>query len=105
VNAQSLASNPFGSLGDSSGYNVQSIPMDSSPFSFGLPNFTSQFSNAILDACPNARIGIGGTTPPYTPFSFGGSQIPQTTPNIGGFPSFNLRSNPITSGWNNQPGG
>ena len=80
VNAQYLASNPFGSLGHSPGYNVKSIPMASIPFSYGMPNFTSQFSNAIPVAIPNASIGIGGTTPPYTPFSFGGSQIPQMTP-------------------------
>jgi hypothetical protein len=47
VNDSSLASNPFGGLGHSSGYNVQSIPMASSPFSYGMPNFTSQFSTAI----------------------------------------------------------
>jgi hypothetical protein len=41
VNAQSLASNPFRYLGHSSGYNIQSIPMASSPFSYGMPNFTS----------------------------------------------------------------
>jgi hypothetical protein len=41
VNAHTTASNPFGSLGHSPGYNVQSIPMDSSPFSYGMPNFTS----------------------------------------------------------------
>jgi hypothetical protein len=89
VNAQSTALNPFGPLGHSLGYNVQSIPMDSSPFSYGMPNFTSHFLNAIIVVGPNSSIGIGGTTPPYTPFSFGGSQIPQTTPNMGGIPSFN----------------
>jgi len=105
VNAQATASNPFGSLGHSPGYNVQSIPMASSPFSYGIPNFTSQFSNSILDVGPNASIGLGGNTPPYTPFSFGGSQIPQMTPNMGGILAFNPGSNPPTSGWNNQPGG
>jgi hypothetical protein len=79
--------------------------MASSPFSYGMPNFTSQFSNSIPATGPNASIGLGGTTPPYTPFSFGGSQIPQTTPNMGGIPSFNPGSNPLASGWSNQPGG
>jgi hypothetical protein len=41
VNAYTTTSNPFGSLGHSPGYNVQSIPMASSPFSYGMPNFTS----------------------------------------------------------------
>jgi hypothetical protein len=104
VNAQSTTSNPFGSLGHSPGYNVQSIPMDSSPFSYDMLKFTLQFSNAIPAACPNASIGLGETTPPYTPFSFGGSQIPQTTPNMGGIPDFNPVSNPLASEWNNQHG-
>jgi hypothetical protein len=41
VNNQPIATNPFGSLCHSSGYNVQSIPMASSPFSYGMSNFTS----------------------------------------------------------------
>ena len=68
VNAQSLALNSFGSLGHSPRYNVQSIPMASSPFSYGMPKFTSHFSNSIPVVGPNASIGLGGTTPPYTPF-------------------------------------
>jgi hypothetical protein len=70
--------------------------MDSSPLSYGMPNFTSQFLNSISAASPNASIGLGGSTPPYTPFSFDGSQIPQMTPNMGGIPTFNLGSNPPT---------
>ena len=73
VNFESLASNPFGSLCHSTGYNVQSIPMASSPFPYGMANFTSQFSNSSLVVGPNASIGLGGTTLPYAPFSFGGS--------------------------------
>jgi hypothetical protein len=68
VNASSLASNPFGGFGHSSVYNVQSIPMASIPFSYGMPNFTSVFSTAIPVVGPNASLGLGGTTPPYTPF-------------------------------------
>jgi hypothetical protein len=79
--------------------------MASSPFSYGMPNFTSQFSSSIPAAGPNASIGLGGSTSPYTPFSFGGSQIPQMTPIMGGIPAFNLGSNPPTSGWNSQPRG
>jgi hypothetical protein len=79
--------------------------MASSPFSYGMLKFTSQFSNGILIVVPNDSIGLGGTTPPYTPFSFGSSQIPQTTPNMGGIHAFNPGSNPLTFGWNNQLGG
>jgi hypothetical protein len=104
LNTQPISMNPFGSLGHSSGYNVQSIPMASSPFSYGMSNFTSQLSKSIPVVCPNASIGIRGTTPPYTPFSFGGTRVPQTNPTMGGFPPFNLGSNPVASGWRNQPG-
>jgi hypothetical protein len=103
VNTQPISMNPFGSLGHSPGYNVQSIPMASSPFSYGMPNFTSQFSNSIPAARPNASIGLGGTTP-YTMFSFGVSHIPQTTLTMGGIPSFNPGSNIVASGWSNQLG-
>jgi hypothetical protein len=50
-------------------------------------------------------MGLGGTTPPYTPFPFGGSHIPQMNPYLGSVPAFNPGSNPTTTGWNNQPGG
>jgi hypothetical protein len=77
----------------------------SSPFSYGMPNFTSQFSTIIPAAGTNSSIGLGGTTPPYTPFPFGGSHITQMNPNIGSFPTINPRSNPSTTGWNNPIGG
>jgi hypothetical protein len=103
VNAKPIAANPFDSLGHSPSYNVQSIPMASSPFSYGMSNFTSHFSNSIPIVGPNDSIRLGGTTPPYTPFSFVGSQIPQMTPTMGGILSFNPGSNPLASGWSNQP--
>jgi hypothetical protein len=70
--------------------------MASSPFSYGMLKFTSQFSNSIPVAGTNTSIGLGGTNPPHTPFSFGGTHVPQMTPTIGGFPPFR---------WSNQPGG
>jgi hypothetical protein len=105
VNASSLASNPFGGFGHSSSYNVHTIPIASSPFSYGMPNFTSQFSNDILAVIHNTSLGLGGTTPPYTPFSFGGSYIPQANPNVGSVPILNPRSNSSMAGWNNPAGG
>jgi hypothetical protein len=84
VNAQDTASNPFGSLGHSLGYNVQYIPMYSRYFFYGIPNFTSELLNSIPTVGLNASIGLGGSTPPYNPFSIGGSKIPQMTPNMGG---------------------
>jgi hypothetical protein len=97
VNDSSLASNPFGGLGNSSGYNVQSVPMASSPFSYGMPNFMSQFLTSIPATGPNTSFGLGETTPPYTPFPFGGSHIPQANPSLGSVPFVNPGSNPSTS--------
>jgi hypothetical protein len=70
-----------------------------------MPNFTSQFLNSIPVVGPNTSIGLGGSTPPCTPFSFGGSQIPQTTLNMGGILAFNPGYNSLTFGWNSQPRG
>jgi hypothetical protein len=58
--------------------------MASSPFLYGIPKLTLQFLNSIPATIPNASIRLGGSTPLCTPFSFGGSQIPQKTPNMGG---------------------
>jgi hypothetical protein len=69
VNASYLTLNPFGGFGHSSSYNVHTIPMASSPFLYGIPNFTSQFFTSILVVGPNASFKLGGTTPLYTPFS------------------------------------
>jgi hypothetical protein len=104
VNASSLTSNPFGGFGHSPSYNVQTIPMATSLFSYGIPSFTSQSSTSIPTAGHNVSLGLGGTTPPYTPFLFGISHIPQVNPNVGGVPFPNPRSNPSVAGWNNQAG-
>jgi hypothetical protein len=104
INASSLASNPFGSFGHSPSYNVQTIPMATSPFSYGMPSFSSPFSTSIPTADHNASLGPGGTTPPYTPFLFGNSHVPQENPNVGSLPSLNTGSNPSTTRWNNQAG-
>jgi hypothetical protein len=107
VNNQPIATNPFGSLCHSSGYNIQSIPMVSSPFSYGMLNFTSQFASSIPTSSSNISIRLGGMVPPHTPFSFGGAHVPQMNSIVGGLPPINPESNlgPNASRWSNQPGG
>jgi hypothetical protein len=78
--------------------------MATSPFSCGMPSFTSQFSTAIPAAGHNTSLGLGGSTPPYTPFSFGNSHVPQVNPNVGSVPFLNPMSNPSMNGWNNHVG-
>jgi hypothetical protein len=68
--------------------------MASSPFSYGMSNFTSQFSSSIPSSNLNTSIRLGGMAPPHTTFSFGDSHIPQMTPAVGGLPPFNPGSNP-----------
>jgi hypothetical protein len=78
--------------------------MATSPFSYGMPSFTSQLSTTIPAAGHNISLGPGGTTPPYTPFSFSSSHVPQVNPNVGSVPFLNPKSNPSMVGWNNQAG-
>jgi hypothetical protein len=93
VPTQPIVKNPFGSLFGTHGCNYHSIPSVSNPFSLGMPNMTSQLSFSILANDENTSIGSGGTDPLHTPLSFGGGNIPQTTPMIGSQPPFPLGSN------------
>jgi hypothetical protein len=78
--------------------------MASIPFSYGMPNFTSQFSKSIPVDGMNTRIGLGDTTPPHTKFSFAGTHVPQTIPTIEGITPLNPRFNLVVFGWSNQLG-
>jgi hypothetical protein len=99
--------NPFGSLFNSSGYNTQSIRSTSSPSSFGMSNFISQFSSSIPTSNLNPSIVLGGMAPLHIPLSFGGAHVPQMNPMIGSQLHFHSGSNPSLNahGWSNQPGG
>jgi hypothetical protein len=107
VNTKTIIMSPFGSLFSSSGYNTRSIPSASSPFSYGMLNFTSQFSSSIPTSNLNPIIGLGGMAPPHIPLSFGGAHIPQTNPMVGSLPPSHLGSNPSINslGWSGQPSG
>jgi hypothetical protein len=107
VSTQPIVTNPFGSLFGTPGYNSQSIPSVSNPFSFGMPNMTSQLSSSIPANNENPSLGPGGMAPPHTPLSFGGGHIPQTTPTVGSQPPFPPGSNPSLNapGWSTQLGG
>jgi hypothetical protein len=79
-----IATNPFGSLFGMSGYNSQSIPSVSNPFSFGMPNMMSQLSSSIPMTNVNPIFGPGGMAPQHAPLSLGEGHIPQKNPTIGG---------------------
>jgi hypothetical protein len=94
VSAQSMGMNPFVFLSGTPNHSTQSMPWASNPFSFGMPDMTSHLSSSILTSNVNPSFGSGGTTPPYTPFSFGGGHIPQPTPTVGGWNPPSSRPNP-----------
>jgi hypothetical protein len=76
------------------------------PFSYGMPNFTSQFSSSIPTSNHNPSIGLGGMAPPHIPHLFGAANIPQKTPTVGIQPPFHPVSNHShhVPGWRNQLG-
>jgi hypothetical protein len=59
------------------------IPPASNPFSFGMPEMTSQISFFVSMANVNPSFGSGGMIPPYVSFSFGGGHIPQVNHIVG----------------------
>jgi hypothetical protein len=89
------------------GYNSQSMPLVSNPFSFGMPNMTLHMSSSILTSNVNTSFGSGGMSPPYNPFPFGGGHIPQSFPMVGGWNPPSSAPNPSYGfqGWNGQMGG
>jgi hypothetical protein len=60
VATQPIVMNPFGSIFGTPRYITQSIPTVSNPFSFGMPNMTSQLSSSIPVNNRNPSIGLGG---------------------------------------------
>jgi len=69
--------NPFRYVFGTLGYNSQSIPSVSNPFSFGIPNMTLQLLSSIRVANANPSFGRGGMAPPYAPLT---SYIPSFIP-------------------------
>jgi hypothetical protein len=93
VSTRTIQMNPFRYLFGMPGYNSQSRPYVSNPFSFGMPNMMSQISSSIPTTNANPSFGPGGMAPLHIPLSFGGVHIPQMTPTVGGQPPFSFVSN------------
>jgi hypothetical protein len=64
-------------------YDTQSMPWVSNHFSNGMLEMSSHFPSSASSPYVNPSCGSGGMLPPYSPFSFGGSHIPQTTLTVG----------------------
>jgi hypothetical protein len=106
VSTRPIGTNPFEPLFGTPGYNSQSIPSVSNPFSFGMPNMTSELSSSSPTTNANPSFGLGGMAPLHALLSFGGGHIPQTNPMVGGQPRFYSGSNPSLNalGWSTQSG-
>jgi hypothetical protein len=103
---QPTGMNPFRSLFGMSSHDSQLIPLASNPFSFGMPEMTSQISSSFSTTSVNPSFGYGGTMPNYFPFSFGGGHIPQENPTVGGWNPLSFPPNPSLNSpiWSAQSG-
>jgi hypothetical protein len=75
-------------------HDTQPIPWASNHFSHGMPDMSSHFPSSVSSSYVNPSFGSGGMMPPYSPFSFGGSHIPQPTLMVGGWNLPSYGSNP-----------
>jgi hypothetical protein len=79
VFSHSMGMNPFLFLSGTSNHDTQSIPWASNHFSHGIPYMSLHFPSSILSPYVNPSFGSGSMMPPYSPFLFGVSHIPQPT--------------------------
>jgi hypothetical protein len=75
-------------------HGTQQIPWAYNHFSHGMLDMSSYFPSSVSSPYVNLSFGSGGMMPPYSPFSFGGSHIPQKTLTIGGWNLPSYGSNP-----------
>jgi hypothetical protein len=75
--------NPFVFLSGTPNHDTQPIPWASNPFSFGMLDISSHFPSFVSSSYVNPSFRSWGMMPPYSPFSFGGSHIPQPTLTVG----------------------
>jgi hypothetical protein len=94
VFSHSMGMKPFVFPSGMTDHDTQPIPWASNIFSHGIPDMSSHFPCSILSPYVNTSFGSGGMMPPYSPFSFGGSHIPQPTLTIGGWNITSYKSNP-----------
>jgi hypothetical protein len=85
VFAHSMGMNPFVFPSSTSSNDTQQIPWASNHFSLGIPDMSSHFPSYFLSSYVNPSFGSRGMMPPFSPFSFSGSHIPQPTLMVGGW--------------------
>jgi hypothetical protein len=90
----SMGTNSFVFLSGTPNHDTQPIPWASNYF-FGIPDMSLHFQSIVSSSYVNPSFGVGGIMPPYSPFSSGGSHIPQPTLMVGGWNPPSSRPNPI----------
>jgi hypothetical protein len=94
VFSHSMGTNPFVFSSGTLNHDTQPIPWVSNHFSIGMLDMSLHFSSFVSSPYVNPSFGSGGMMPPYSPFSFGGSHIPQPTLTVGGWNLPSYGSNP-----------
>jgi hypothetical protein len=94
VFSHSMGMNPFVFPSGTQNHDTQSIPWASNHFSLDMPDMSSHFPSSVSPSYVNPSFGSGGMMPPFSPFSFDGSHIPQPTLTVGGWNLPSHRSNP-----------
>jgi hypothetical protein len=94
VFSHSMGTNYFVFLSGTSNHDTQPIPWASNNFSHGMLDMSSHLPSSVSLPYVNPSFGFRGMMPSYSPFSFGGSNIPQPTLTVRGWNIPSYRSNP-----------
>jgi hypothetical protein len=94
VLAQSMGMNPFVFLSGMLNHDTQPIPWASNHFSLGIPDMSSHLPPSVSSSYMNPSFQFGGMMPPFSPFLFGGVDIPQPTPMVGCWNPHSFEPNP-----------
>jgi hypothetical protein len=97
VFTHSIETNPFVFSSGTANRDTQPIPWASNPFSFCIPDMSLHFPSSVLSSYVNPSFGSRSMMHPYSPFSFGGSHIPQPNLMVGGWNPPSSRPNPSFS--------
>jgi hypothetical protein len=92
--SHSMGTNPFVFLSGTLNHDNQPIPWSSNHFSLDMTDVSSHFPSSISSPYINPIFWSRGMIPPYYPFFFGGSPIPQPTLMVGGLNIPSYGSNP-----------
>jgi hypothetical protein len=94
VFSHSMGMNPFLFPSGRPNHDTEPIAWASNIFSHGMSDMSLHFPSSVSSPYVNLSFGSGGMMPPYSPFLFGGSHIPQPNFRVGGWNLPSYGSNP-----------